>query len=163
MLSLCIFRLSNLKAFCEEVLRNHANILTFIKHLASPFSICWFFPELVTAIRILPNSSVRVHWSWFVCVWHLPLFLVFFGCAASPLLSAGLSLVRPAGAALGCRVWASHCGFSCCRAEALGHVAFSNCSTQVQQSRLEGPRVLAQLLHSMWNPPRPRTEPVTLC
>ena len=147
------------------MLRNHANILTFIKHLASPFSICWFFPELVTAIRIFPDSSVRVQWSWFVCVSDIsPLFLVVFLavlCLRCFLL--GLSLVQPAGAALCCSVWASHCGFSCCRAQALGHVAFSNCGTQVQQLRLEGPRVLAQLLHSVWNPPRPRTEPVTLC
>ena len=140
MLSLCIFPLSNLKAFCEEVLRNHANILTFIKHLASPFSICWFFPELVTAIRIFPNSSVRVHSSWFflVCVTspHYSLCVFFFG------FLLGLSLVQPAGVTLCCRLWASHCGFSWCRAQALVTAAhrFSSCSSRAESAGSVAPQ-----------------------
>ena len=48
------------------------------------------------------------------------LFIFIFGCIGSSLLRAGFLYLWRAGATLGCRVRASHCGgFSCCKARAL--------------------------------------------
>ena len=44
----------------------------------------------------------------------------------------GSSLVVASGLLSRCDTWASHCGgFACCRAQALGHAAFSSYSTWV--------------------------------
>ena len=44
-----------------------------------------------------------------------------------------------------CGAWASHCcGFSCCQAQALGHMGFSTCSTWAQNLWLKGSRVQVQ-------------------
>ena len=45
----------------------------------------------------------------------------------------GLSLVASSGATLHRDAWVSHCGvFSCCGAQALGHVGFSSCGAWAQ-------------------------------
>ena len=45
----------------------------------------------------------------------------------------GFSLGRASRGYSSCGMQASHCGgFSCCRAQALGHVGFSNCDTWAQ-------------------------------
>jgi len=61
-----------------------------------------------------------------------------------------------------CGAQASHCGdFSCCRAQALGHVGSSICGSQALKHRLNSHGAQAQLLHGMWDLPRPGMEPVS--
>ena len=66
---------------------------------------------------------------------------IYFGRAGSPLL-LGPPPAPPAVFVAGggsCRAWSSHCrGFSCCRAWALGQMAFSHYSSQALQHRLRG-------------------------
>ena len=65
-------------------------------------------------------------------------YLFIFGCVGS-LLLGGLSLVRASrrGYSLVAVAWASHCsGFSCCQAQALGHMGFSSCGSWTQEHRL---------------------------
>ena len=51
----------------------------------------------------------------------------------------GFSVVAVSRASSSCSVQASHCsGFSCCRAQALEHTDFSNCSSWAQQLRHMG-------------------------
>ena len=61
-----------------------------------------------------------------------------------------------------CGAQASHCGdFSCCRAQALGHVGFSSCGSQASKQRLNSRGAQAQLLHGTWDLPRPGMESVS--
>ena len=67
------------------------------------------------------------------------------GCCMQAFSSCG-----ERGLLLGRSVWAFHCGaFSCCRAQATGHVGFSSCGPQ------------AKLLQGMWNLCGPGMEPVS--
>lgn len=69
-----------------------------------------------------------------------------------------------------CGAWAFHCsGFSCCRAQAPGVQAslvvargFSSCDSWAVEHRLSSCGTQVQLLHSMWDLPGPRIEPVSL-
>ena len=57
--------------------------------------------------------------------------------------------------------WASHCGgFSCCGAQALGHVGFS-CSSQALEHRLNSCGTQALVLCGMWDLPDPGIKPVS--
>ena len=60
----------------------------------------------------------------------------------------GLSLVSACGATLCCAVWASQCGCFSCGAQALEHGP-SSCGAQ------------AELLHDMWDLPRPGVKPAS--
>ena len=61
-----------------------------------------------------------------------------------------------------CGARASHCcGFSCCRAWALGHVGFHSCSSWALEHKLSSCGTHALLLLCMWDPPRSSTEPVS--
>ena len=61
------------------------------------------------------------------------IYLFVFGCAGSSLLHRLFSSCGEPGLLPSCGARASHCGgFSCCRAQALGTVGFSSCSTWVQ-------------------------------
>ena len=81
----------------------------------------------------------------------------------------GLSLVAASGSTLNCGVRASHCGgFSCCGAQALGAQAsvvvargLSSCGLRALEHRLSNCGSRAQLLHSLWDLPRPGLEPVS--
>ena len=54
-----------------------------------------------------------------------------------------------------------HCsGFFCCRAQALAHVGFSGCGSQVLEHRLHSGGAQAPLLYGMWHFPRPGIETV---
>ena len=62
----------------------------------------------------------------------------------------------------GAQAQAPHCGdFSCCRAQALGHVGFSSCGSQASKQRLNSRGAQAQLLHGTWDLPRPGMESVS--
>ena len=81
----------------------------------------------------------------------------FLGCFGSSLLRTGFLQLRRVGATLCCSARASHCGgFSCCRARALGVRA-----SVVVAHRLSSCGARAQLLHGMWDLPRPGIEPVS--
>ena len=68
---------------------------------------------------------------------HICLFINFVDCAGSLLLQGPFSSCRELELPSRCGVWASHCrGFSCCGAQALGHVGISNCSFQALEHRL---------------------------
>ena len=68
-----------------------------------------------------------------------------------------------------CGARASHCGgFSCCRARALGAWAsvvvahgLSRCGSQALERSLSSCGTRAQLLHGMWDLPRPGIEPMS--
>ena len=100
-------------------------------------------------------------WSWlrtffifsikavFIHLWLCWVFMLFSSCSNWELLSS-------------CGAQASHCGdFSCCRAQALGHVGFSSCGSQALKHRLNSRGAQVQLLHGMWDLPRPGMEPVS--
>ena len=60
-----------------------------------------------------------------------------YGCAGS-FLHRLFSSGRVRGLLSSYGVLASHCsGFSCCRAQALGHMGFSSCSSQALEHRLQ--------------------------
>ena len=96
-------------------------------------------------------------------------FFFFFGCVGSSLLHTGFLQLQRVGATLYCSVQASHCsGFSCFRARALGTQAsvvaaygLSSCGSRALERRLSSCGAQAQLLHSMWDLPRPGLEPVS--
>ena len=101
-------------------------------------------------------------------------FNLFFGCAGSSLLHAGFPQLQQAGATLRCGARASHRGgFSCCRAWALGTWAqLLQCAgsrahgllylwLQTLECRLSSCGPQAQLLHGMWDLPRPGIKPVS--
>ena len=81
----------------------------------------------------------------------------------------GFLQLRRMGATLLCGAWASHCsGFSCHGARALGARAsvvvarrLSSCGLWALECRLSSCGAWAQLLHSMWDLPRPGLEPVS--
>ena len=79
-------------------------------------------------------------------------FVCLFGCAGPWLLHTDFLQLWRAGATLchGVRVSLS-CGFSCCRAQALGVWVQQQC----------GSVAWAQLLCGMWNPPQPGIESVS--
>ena len=59
-----------------------------------------------------------------------------------------------------CGAWASHCrGFSCGRAQGLGHGGSSSCSSWALEHRLRSCGTWALLLLGMWNLPGPGIEP----
>ena len=65
------------------------------------------------------------------------LFINIFDCAGSLLLRGLFSSCRELELPSRCGVWASHCrGFSCCGAQALGHVGISSCGSWVLEHRL---------------------------
>ena len=118
-------------------------------------------PVLRTVLRFLPLQTFG-----FVVpsVWHTPFHLLpmvgsfsVFGtqlylsvhpsrlCQVFVAAHGLLSSCREQGIPLQDGAWASHCsGFSCCGAQALGHVGFSSCCTWAQQLWLTGPRAGAQ-------------------
>ena len=55
------------------------------------------------------------------------------------------------GLLFSCGAQASHCGFSCFGARALGRTGFSSCGSWVLEHRLNGCGTQAWLLHGMWN------------
>ena len=99
---------------------------------------------------------------YFICL----LFLAVLGlrCCARSFL-----WLRRAAATLRCGAWASHCdGFSCCRAQALGAWApvvvahgLSSCGSWAVEHRLSSCGAWAQLLHGIWDLPRPGLEPMS--
>ena len=52
-------------------------------------------------------------------------------------------------------------GFSCCRSRGLGRVGFRSCGSRALEYSLSNCGTWAQLLHSMWDLPRPGIEPVS--
>ena len=79
-----------------------------------------------------------------------------FGCTGSVFAAWAFFSCAKWGL-LCCDAWASHCSdFSCCRAQALGTQA-----SVVAASRLRSCGAQAELLWSMWDLPRPGTEPVS--
>ena len=105
--------------------------------------------------------------NWFFKIYLFYLFI--FGCIGSLLLCVGFVQLRGAGATLGCGVQAFHCGgFSCCGAQALGTqtsvvvvCGLSSCGTQALDCRLSSCGAWAQLLHGVWDLPRPGLESVS--
>ena len=96
------------------------------------------------------------------------LYLFIYGCVGSSLLSTGFLQLRRVGATLHCHTLAYCGGFSCCGAWALGAQAsaavaqgLSSCGSQALEHRLSSCGARAQLLHGMWDLPRPGTEPVS--
>ena len=78
-------------------------------------------------------------------------YIVIFGCAGSLLLLGLFSRYEKRGLLSSCGVRASHCsGFSCCRAQALGHAGFHSCSPWAPEHRLNSCGTRVKLLCSMW-------------
>ena len=96
-------------------------------------------------------------------------YLFIFGRVGSSLLQVSFLQLRRAGATLRCGARASPCGgFSCREVQALGAQAsvpvahrLSSCGSRALEHRLSSCGARAQLLHSMWDLPGPRLEPVS--
>ena len=99
---------------------------------------------------------------------YLFIYLFIFGCIGSSLLHVGFLQLQRMGATLSCGAQASHCGgFLCCGAQALGARAsvfvacgLSSCGSRALQHRLSSCGARAQLLHGMWDLPRPGIKPL---
>ena len=97
------------------------------------------------------------------------MYLFIFGCVGSSWLCAGFLQLQRAGATLYCGARASHCGgFFCCGARALGAQAsivaacrLSSCGSLALERRLSSCDTRAQLLHGMWELPRPGIKPLS--
>ena len=117
------------------------------------------------ALLILVRRFCQVYIYMYVYIF----FKFIFGRVWSSLLCAGFLQLQRAGATLRCGVQTSHCGgFSCCRARALGTRAsvvaargLSRCGSQALEHRHSSCGTRAQLLHGMWDLPRPGIEPVS--
>ena len=85
------------------------------------------------------------------------------------MLHAGFLQLWQVGATVRCGVWASHCsGFSCCGAQALGAQAsvvaahwLSSRGSRALEHKLSSCGTWAELLHGMWDLPRPGLKPVS--
>ena len=89
-------------------------------------------------------------------------YIVIFGCAGSLLLLGLFSRYEKQGLLSSCGVRASHCsGFSCCRAQALGHAGFHSCSPWAPEHRLNSCGTRVKLLCSMWDLSGSSIEPVS--
>ena len=89
-------------------------------------------------------------------------YIVIFGCAGSLLLLGLFSRYEKRGLLSSCGVRASHCsGFSCCRAQALGHAGFHSCSPWAPEHRLNSCGTRVKLLCSMWDLSGSSIEPVS--
>ena len=77
------------------------------------------------------------------------LFIYFYGCVGSSFLHEGFLQLRQAGATLHHGVRASH------------YRGFSVAEHRLQTRRLSNCGSRAQLLHGMWDLPRPGLEPVS--
>ena len=83
--------------------------------------------------------------------------------AACLLLHGLYSSFGEQGLLSSCSVQASHCGgFSCCRAQALGHSGFCSCGTWAIECRLNSCGAWAQLFHSMRDYPGLGIKPMSL-
>ena len=81
---------------------------------------------------------------------NIYLFIFGWGFIAGSLLLHGLFSSCDEWGLLSCGVWVSHCsGFSCCRAQALGHMGFSSTGLWPQQWRLLGSGAQTQQLWRM--------------
>ena len=70
--------------------------------------------------------------------------------------------MQRAGATLQCVEWASHCGgFSCCRAQVLGHLGFGSCGSLALEHRLKSCDTWVQLLCGKWDLPASGVELVS--
>ena len=103
-------------------------------------------------------------------LWHFLFTLFFFLIFYLFLVSLGLCWCTRAFSSFGeqgllssCGAQVSHCGgFSCFKAQALGHAGFTNCGLWAQYLQLTGSRVLAHELwcmgsvaHGLWHLPEP--------
>ena len=89
-------------------------------------------------------------------------YIFIFGCAGSLLLLGLFSRYEKRGLLSSCGVRASHCsGFSCCRAQALGHAGFHSCSPWAPEHRLNSCGTRVKLLCSMWDLSGSSIEPVS--
>ena len=89
-------------------------------------------------------------------------YIVIFGCAGSLLLLGLFSRYEKRGLLSSCGVRASHCsGFSCCRAQALGHAGFHSCSPWAPEHRLNSCGTRVKLLCSMWDLSGSSIEPMS--
>ena len=90
----------------------------------------------------------------------LDLFLAVLGlcrCVGFPQVGAIRGYSFTCGAQASCC-----CGFSCCRAQALGHGAFSSCSSWTLEHRLSSCGACTWFLHGIRNPPGSVFEPMSL-
>ena len=89
---------------------------------------CAYWPFLHHLWRNIYSSPFPTHHAFFFFFLRI---LFIFDCSGSSLLRV---LFSGWGYTSGCHAWASHCdGFSCCRAQALGHVSLSSCGPWAQK------------------------------
>ena len=107
---------------------------------------------------MIPHCSFKIYFIYF-----------YFWLCWIPVAVSGLSPVVVSGATPRCGTQAPHCcGLSCCGAWAPGARAsivvahrLSSCGSQAPEHRLSSRGTRAQLLRSMWDPPRPGLEPMS--
>ena len=135
-------------------------------------------PQGAESLGFIQHNVLDIYWG-LLATCHCPLFIYLYKfiyfiylllAALGPRCCARAFLqLRQAGATLRCGARASHCsGLSCRRARALGRWAsvvlvrgLSSCGSQALEHRLSSCGAWAQLLHGMWNLPRPGLEHVS--
>ena len=116
---------------------HNSSYMCVYSHMCLHVLICIHL-YLYTSMPTFVCLFMCVYRGWEIREWYLFTYLFIFGCVGS-LLLGGLSLVRASrrGYSLVAVAWASHCsGFSCCQAQALGHMGFSSCGSWTQEHRL---------------------------
>ena len=115
----------------------------------------WFFFNVTASDVICDSLFLRYVIFFFI-------FIYFLDAQGLCCCAHGLSLVvERGGIPSSCSTWASYCGgFSCYRAQALGHAGFSSCSSQALEHRFSSCGARASLPHGTWDLPQPGIERV---
>ena len=122
---------------CGYIYMHNSLYMCVYSHMCLHVLIC-IHVYLYTCVPTFVCLFMCVYRGWEIREWYLFTYLFIFGCVGS-LLLGGLSLVRASrrGYSLVAVAWASHCsGFSCCQAQALGHMGFSSCGSWTPEHRL---------------------------
>ena len=89
----------------------------------------WFFGGKQSFLDFISEDTKKLQVERHSFFKYIILFI--FGCSRLSLLCRFFSSYSKQGLLSNCGVQASHSGgFSCCRAESLGHVGFSSCGMQ---------------------------------
>ena len=104
----------------------------------------YFFMGLLAILYLLGKNVHSSPLLIFKKLFYYKFYLFIFGCAGSVAVQA-FSSCGKWGLLCSFGAPASHCcGFSCCRAPAVGHAGLSSCDTWAQQLWLPGSRTQAQ-------------------
>ena len=128
------------------------------------FSLVIYFIHSISCVNMsIPISQFLASLSfppWYPYVCSLRLCLYFYFANKIIYIIFNITVFIYLWSSLLSRLLSSCGGFSCCGAQALGHVGFSSC-TSSRAPELSSCGTRAQLLHSVWDLPGPEIEPMS--